>query len=191
MVNKSIKQLTFLTSFSWWKMYSNRALARFGLAAYLLKFSRARLMNGPSGVDSIDAWKKQKQKLSVFVNKIIKYFFKFIFCHKNILWDCRYMNKLELPHCESNEYSKRAGKAFKFSLVRDIVFSVIYLGNSQKNVLILQQKHSSCQVGEWNCPALHVQSIHVHGVIRKYLIWIPMFFYRALQLSHCEAKCGH
>jgi len=36
-------------------MYSKRAFARVGLAAYFDISRRARLMNGPSGVDSIDA----------------------------------------------------------------------------------------------------------------------------------------
>lgn len=36
-------------------MYSNSALARLGLEAYFEKFSLAKLMKGPSGVESIDA----------------------------------------------------------------------------------------------------------------------------------------
>jgi len=36
-------------------MYSKRAFARVGLAAYFDMSSLARLINGPSGVDSIDA----------------------------------------------------------------------------------------------------------------------------------------
>ena len=53
--NLATKVLTFLTSFSWWKMYSNSAFASPGLAAYLDMLRRARLINGPSGVDSMDA----------------------------------------------------------------------------------------------------------------------------------------
>ena len=36
-------------------MYSNKALARLGLEAYLDMFSLARFMKGPSGVDNIEA----------------------------------------------------------------------------------------------------------------------------------------
>lgn len=36
-------------------MYSNKALARFGFTAYFDISSRARLINGPSGLVSIEA----------------------------------------------------------------------------------------------------------------------------------------
>jgi len=36
-------------------MYSKSAFAKVGLAAYFVMSSLARLMNGPSGVDSIEA----------------------------------------------------------------------------------------------------------------------------------------
>jgi len=48
--------LTFLTSFSWWNIYSNKALAKFWREAYFVKFSLAKLMNGPSGVDNMEAY---------------------------------------------------------------------------------------------------------------------------------------
>jgi hypothetical protein len=50
-------------------MYSNKALAKFGRAAYFDMFNLARLIKGPSGVDNMDAWKITKTNIR---NVVIK-----------------------------------------------------------------------------------------------------------------------
>jgi len=53
-------------------MYSKSAFASVGLAAYFVMSSLARLINGPSGVDSIDAYnlRNETNSKSVIYHKL-------------------------------------------------------------------------------------------------------------------------
>ncbi len=55
-------------------MYSKSALARLGRAPYLDMLSRARLMKGPSGVDSMDACNTKTSSNCSFSVEVVEIF---------------------------------------------------------------------------------------------------------------------